>query len=97
MLKDKGNFVSKDMKKDIVIIYISEEKNEVFIYNRMGFAALYPSYDDEYAEKDCQNQGKKKKKAWRYLLSHGETPHYHRRVTVSLLSSRRDQVGPVHY
>ena len=31
------------------------------------------------------------------LLSHGETPHYHRRSTVSLLSSGWDQVGPVGY
>ena len=31
------------------------------------------------------------------LLSHGETPHYHRRCTVSLLSSRGDQVVPVLY
>ena len=29
------------------------------------------------------------------LLSHGEAPHYHRRYTVSLLSSGRDQVVPV--
>ena len=28
------------------------------------------------------------------LLSHGETPHYHRRYYVSLLSSAWDQVGP---
>ncbi len=28
------------------------------------------------------------------LLSHGETPHYHRRYGVSLLSSAWDQVGP---
>ena len=31
------------------------------------------------------------------LLSHGETPHYHRRCTVSLLSSGWDQVVPVLY
>ena len=31
------------------------------------------------------------------LLSHGETPHYHRRCTVSLLSSRWDQVVQVLY
>ncbi len=31
------------------------------------------------------------------LLSHGETPHYHRRYTVSLLSSGWDQVVPVLY
>ena len=31
------------------------------------------------------------------LLSHGEAPHYHRRYTVSLLSSRWDQVVPVLY
>ena len=31
------------------------------------------------------------------LLSHGETPHYHRRCTVSLLSSRWNQVVPVLY
>ena len=31
------------------------------------------------------------------LLSHGETPHYHRRCTVSLLSSGWDQVGPQCY
>lgn len=31
------------------------------------------------------------------LLSHGETPHYHRRYSVSLLSSARGQVGPLHY
>jgi hypothetical protein len=29
------------------------------------------------------------------LLSHGEAPHYHRRCTVSLLSSGWDQVVPV--
>lgn len=29
------------------------------------------------------------------LLSHGETPHYHRRCTVSLLSSGWVQVVPV--
>ena len=29
------------------------------------------------------------------LLSHGEAPHYHRRYTVSLLSSAWDQVVPV--
>ena len=28
------------------------------------------------------------------LLSHGETPHYHRRYGVSLLSSAWGQVGP---
>ena len=32
-----------------------------------------------------------------YLLSHGETPHYHRRCIVSLLSSGRDQVVPTLY
>jgi hypothetical protein len=31
------------------------------------------------------------------LLSHGETPHYHRRTNVSLLSSRWDQVVPIGY
>src|SRR5690606_41923179 len=31
------------------------------------------------------------------LLSHGATPHYHRRCIVSLLSSERDQVGPMLY
>ena len=31
------------------------------------------------------------------LLSHGETPHYHRRCIVSLLSSGRDQVVPTLY
>ena len=31
------------------------------------------------------------------LLSHGETPHYHRRHCVSLLSSEWNQVGPQHY
>ena len=31
------------------------------------------------------------------LLSHGETPHYHRRYVVSLLSSGRDQVVPTLY
>ncbi len=32
--------------------------------------------------------------AWQFLLSHGETPHYHRRYGVSLLSSAWGQVGP---
>ena len=31
------------------------------------------------------------------LLSHGETPHYHRRYDVSLLSSAWGQVGPPRY
>lgn len=31
------------------------------------------------------------------LLSHGETPHYHRRRAVSLLSSEWDQVVPARY
>ena len=31
------------------------------------------------------------------LLSHGETPHYHWRSSVSLLSSEWDQVGPERY
>ena len=31
------------------------------------------------------------------LLSHGETPHYHRRCIVSLLSSGWDQVVPTRY
>ncbi len=31
------------------------------------------------------------------LLSHGETPHYHRRYFVSLLSSEWIQVGPKRY
>ena len=31
------------------------------------------------------------------LLSHGETPHYHRRCIVSLLSSEWDQVVPTLY
>jgi hypothetical protein len=31
------------------------------------------------------------------LLSHGETPHYHRRYCVSLLSSEWNQVGPQRY
>src|SRR5210317_1368147 len=31
------------------------------------------------------------------LLSHGETPHYHRRCTVSLLSSGWGQVVPMLY
>ena len=31
------------------------------------------------------------------LLSHGETPHYHRRCIVSLLSSGWDQVVPMFY
>ena len=31
------------------------------------------------------------------LLSHGETPHYHRRYNVSLLSSAWDQVVPLRY
>ena len=31
------------------------------------------------------------------LLSHGETPHYHRRSFVSLLSSKWDQVEPKRY
>ncbi len=32
-----------------------------------------------------------------FLLSHGETPHYHRRYGVSLLSSAWGQVGPPRY
>lgn len=32
-----------------------------------------------------------------YLLSHRETPHYHRRYDVSLLSSAWSQVGPSRY
>ena len=31
------------------------------------------------------------------LLSHGETPHYHRRCIVSLPSSRWDRVVPTLY
>ncbi len=31
------------------------------------------------------------------LLSHGDTPHYHRRYGVSLLSSAWGQVGPPRY
>ncbi len=31
------------------------------------------------------------------LLSHGETPHYHRRYGISLLSSAWDQVAPPRY
>ena len=31
------------------------------------------------------------------LLSHGETPHYHRRCIVSRLSSGWDQVVPILY
>ena len=31
------------------------------------------------------------------LLSHGEAPHYHRRIVVSLLSSVWGQVGPPLY
>ena len=31
------------------------------------------------------------------LLSHGEAPHYHRRIGVSLLSSVWGQVGPPLY
>ena len=31
------------------------------------------------------------------LLSHGETPNYHRRCIVSLLSSGWNQVGPILY
>ncbi len=31
------------------------------------------------------------------LLSHGETPHYHRRYGISLLSSTWGQVGPPRY
>ena len=31
------------------------------------------------------------------LLSHGETPHYHRRYVVSLQSSGRDLVVPTLY
>ena len=31
------------------------------------------------------------------LLSHGETPHYHRRSSISLLSSEWDQVGLERY
>ena len=31
------------------------------------------------------------------LLSHGETPHYHRRKAVSLLSSAWNQVVPTRY
>ena len=31
------------------------------------------------------------------LLSHGEAPHYHRRCTVSRLSSEWDQVVPMLY
>jgi hypothetical protein len=31
------------------------------------------------------------------LLSHGDTPHYHRRCIVSLLSSEWNQVGPMLY
>ena len=31
------------------------------------------------------------------LLSHGESPHYHRRCIVSLLSSEWDQVVPMLY
>ena len=38
-----------------------------------------------------------KKKPGDNLLSHGETPHYHRRSFVSLLSSRWDQVGQNGY
>ena len=31
------------------------------------------------------------------LLSHGETPHYHRRYSILLLSSKWNQVELLHY
>ena len=40
---------------------------------------------------------KSKLKPGDVLLSHGETPHYHRRYCVSLLSSAWVQVGPQCY
>ncbi len=35
--------------------------------------------------------------AWQFPTLHGETPHYHRRYGVSLLSSAWGQVGPPRY
>ncbi len=55
-----------------------------------------------YAGKNCElgedkfEQGGKKY-ARQYLLSHERHPHYHRRETFSLLSSRWNQVVPVCY
>ena len=43
---------------------------------------------------DSSHRDKSKLKPGDDLLSHGETPHYHRRYYVSLLSSAWDQVGP---
>ncbi len=44
-----------------------------------------------------KNLKNKKLKPGDVLLSHGETPHYHRRCFVSLLSSGWSQVGPKRY
>ena len=44
----------------------------------------------------CQGKGTNLKPG-SSLLSHGETPHYHRRYGVSLLSSAWGQVGPPRY
>ncbi len=48
-------------------------------------------------KKPASKAGYSKLKPGDVLLSHGETPHYHRRYYVSLLSSAWNQVGPQCY
>ena len=64
-------------------------------------AALAVSIDISSAQKQTPDQltrvGGLGKELDDDLLSHGETPHYHRRCVVSLLSSGRDQVVPTLY
>ncbi len=62
----------------------------VLLATHWGFVLLFCRYTNI-------NANPKKLKPGGSLLSHGETPHYHRRYGVSLLSSAWGQVGPPRY
>ncbi len=54
-------------------------------------------YSNQLNYRSALVRPKSKLKPGDVLLSHGETPHYHRRYFVSLLSSEWSQVGPKRY
>ena len=89
-------------------IHLCHRKIDVQFHFETGFCifgARYFSRDVLRLVFDCWNLAEdaqgilavRKYYARQYLLSHGISPHYHRRETFSLLSSRWIQVVPVCY
>ena len=75
---------------------VMQYPNSIIVYTGFALCIAGP-YIDPVMQKEDEELERERLMPGSSLLSHGETPHYHRRYGVSLLSSAWGQVGPPRY